>query len=82
MNTSHPSGKRGIDILRDPRWNRGTAFNREERAEYGLLGLLPDIVSTREGQMARIEAHIDSLPTNLDKYVYFTDLQERNQAIY
>ena len=82
MNTSHPSGKRGIDILRDPRWNRGTAFNREERAEFGLLGLLPDIVSTREGQMARIEAHIDSLPTNLDKYVYFTDLQERNQAIY
>lgn len=32
--------------------------------------------------MARIEAHIDSLPTNLDKYIYFTDLQERNQSIY
>jgi len=71
-----------MDLLRDPRWNKGTAFSREERSDYGLLGLLPDIVSTREGQMARIEAHIDSLPTALDKYVYFTDLQERNATIY
>ena len=82
MSTSHPSGKSGMDLLRDPRWNKGTAFSRDERREYGLLGLLPDIVSTREGQMARIEAHIDSLPTELDKYVYFTDLQERNATIY
>jgi malate dehydrogenase (oxaloacetate-decarboxylating)(NADP+) len=78
----HPSGKRGMDLLRDPRWNKGTAFSRDERTDYGLLGLLPDIVSTPEGQMARIEAHIDSLPTDLDKYVYFTDLQERNATIF
>ena len=78
----HPSGKRGMDLLRDPHWNKGTAFTREERSDYGLLGLLPDIVSTPEGQMARIEAHIDSLPTPLDKYVYFSDLQERNETIF
>ena len=78
----HPSKKHGIDLLRDPRWSKGTAFSREERHDYGLLGLLPDIVSTREGQMARIEAHIDSLPTDLDKYVYFSDLQERNATIF
>lgn len=78
----HPSDKRGMDLLRDPRWSRGTAFTREDRSNYGLLGLLPDIVSTREGQMARIEAHIDSLPTELDKYIYFSDLQERNATIF
>lgn len=82
MNSKHPSGKRGMDLLRDPRWNKGTAFTREERVAYGLSGLLPDIVSTPEGQMQRIEAHIDSLPTDLDRYVYFVDLQERNLTIY
>lgn len=82
MSTEHPSGKRGMDLLRDPRWNRGTAFTREERQAYGILGLLPDIVSTPEGQMQRIEAHIDSLPTALDKYIYLADLQERNLTIY
>ena len=82
MSTQHESNKRGMDLLRDPRFSRGTAFTRDERKQYGLLGLLPDIVSTREGQMARIEAHIDSLPTDLDKYIYFSDLQERNATIF
>lgn len=71
-----------MDLLRDPRWNHGTAFTRDERVEYGLLGLLPDIVSTMEMQERRIKAHIDSLPTDLDKYIYFNDLQDRNENCY
>lgn len=82
MKTNHPSGKRGLDLLRDPRWNKGTAFTREEREAYGVMGLLPDIVSTPTMQTNRIESHIDSLPTQLDKYVYLLDLQERNLTIY
>jgi malate dehydrogenase (oxaloacetate-decarboxylating)(NADP+) len=74
--------KRGLDLLRDPHLNKGTAFTREEREELGLLGLLPDIVSKPETQVKRIEAHIDSLPTDLDKYVYLSDLQERNEVIF
>ena len=30
--------KRGIDVLRDPFLNKGTAFTNEERKEYGLVG--------------------------------------------
>ncbi|MBI2793743.1 MAG: NAD-dependent malic enzyme [Ignavibacteria bacterium] len=82
MANGHPSGKRGMDLLRDPRWNHGTAFTRDERVEYGLLGLLPDIVSTMQMQERRIKAHIDSLPTDLDKYIYFNDLQDRNESCY
>lgn len=74
--------KRGLDLLRDPHLNKGTAFTREEREELGILGLLPDIVSTPDMQVKRIEAHIDSLPTDLDKYVYLSDLQERNEVIF
>jgi len=76
------STKRGFDILRDPRLNKGTAFTRRERKELGLIGLLPDIVSSMEMQMERIEGHVDSLSTDLDKYIYLSDLQERNESLF
>ncbi len=69
-------------MLRDPRLNKGTAFTREEREAYGLMGLLPDIVSDLDMQIARIEGHIKSLPTDIDRYVYFSDLQERNESLF
>ena len=72
------TSKRGFDVLRDPRLNKGTAFTRKERQELGISGLLPDIVSSMEMQIARIEGHVDSLTTDLDKYIYLSDLQERN----
>jgi malate dehydrogenase (oxaloacetate-decarboxylating)(NADP+) len=76
------SSKRGFDVLRDPRLNKGTAFTRRERKELGLIGLLPDIVSSMEMQMERIEGHVDSLSTDLDKYIYLSDLQERNESLF
>lgn len=73
---------RGLDLLREPHLNKGTAFTIEEREEFGLTGLLPDVVATVEQQLERIEAHIISLATDLDRYVYFSDLQERNESLF
>lgn len=82
MSDPFDTPKRGLDMLRDPHLNKGTAFTREEREKFGLMGLLPDIVSTPEQQEARIEGHLTSLPTDLDRYVYFSDLQERNESLF
>ena len=82
MSIHDETSKRGLDMLRDPRYNKGTAFTREERQKYGLSGLLPDIVSSLDMQLQRIEGHIRSLPTDLDRYVYFSDLQERNESLF
>ncbi|MDZ4744608.1 MAG: NAD-dependent malic enzyme [bacterium] len=73
---------RGLDLLREPHLNKGTAFTAEERDEFGLTGLLPDVIATPEAQEQRIEAHIKALPTDLDRYVYFSDLQERNESLF
>ena len=36
----HLHGKRGVDLLHDPRLNKGTAFTEAERDALGLRGLL------------------------------------------
>ena len=43
--------KRGLDLLQDPRLNKGTAFTAEERDALGLEGLLPPRVFTIEEQL-------------------------------
>ena len=51
IRTRTPSGMslpRGIDLLRDPLLNKGTAFTREERQSMGLRGLLPPHVLTQD----------------------------------
>ena len=41
---------RGIALLRDPSFNKSTAFTEEEREALGLGGLLPPRVHTIEGK--------------------------------
>lgn len=72
----------GIDLLRNPRLNKGTAFTIEERRSLGLEGLLPDVVSTPTTQLQRAELHIANLTSDLERYQYFSDLQERNESLF
>lgn len=41
---------RGVDVLRNPWLNRGSAFTEEERDRLGLRGLLPPAVSSLKDQ--------------------------------
>src|SRR5215217_829665 len=43
----------GKDLMSDPVLNKGTAFNEEERTEFGLHGLLPPVTETLEQQCVR-----------------------------
>lgn len=42
-------GWRGRDLIAQPLLNKGTAFSDHERDTFGLRGLLPAKVSTRNG---------------------------------
>jgi len=73
---------RGMDILRDPLRNRGTAFTEAERDRLGLRGLLPPVVLTQEQQMTRVMIHLRSLSDPLEKYIALNSLHDRNEALF
>ncbi len=73
---------RGHGVLAAPLLNRGTAFTPDERAELGLTGLLPDAVSTMEGQLARAYGQYLRQPDDLSKNLYLANLRDRNEVLF
>ena len=72
----------GFNLLADPLHNKGTAFTHEERNRYGLRGMLPPRVFTIAEQEARALAAIRKKSDNLEKYLFLTDLQQRNEVLF
>ena len=58
---------RGGAVLASPTLNRGTAFTHAERDALRLTGLLPEGVSTIEGQLRRVDAQYQRQPDDLAK---------------
>lgn len=72
----------GLDLLRDPLLNKGTAFSDAERDALGLRGLLPPAVITPEQQVARVLDSLRRLPTDLDKFIGLNALHDRNETLF
>ncbi|MFH0919835.1 MAG: NAD-dependent malic enzyme [Fibrobacterota bacterium] len=72
----------GVNILRDPLLNKGTAFTETERDALGLRGLLPPAVHTLEEQAARVRENLAATVAPLDKYAYLMDLQNKNETLF
>jgi malate dehydrogenase (oxaloacetate-decarboxylating)(NADP+) len=72
----------GIDLLREPTLNKGTAFTEEERKELGLEGFLPPYVSSLETQVMRVMENFHRKPTNLEKYIHLMSLLDRNETLF
>ena len=80
--TGAPAAKSGVDILNDPRLNKGTAFSEHERARLRLRGLLPARVDTIEAQLTRTMENYRAKPNDLERYIYLTALHDRNETIF
>jgi len=72
----------GIDLLREPTLNKGTAFTEEERKALGLEGLLPPYVSSLETQVIRVMENFNRKPNNLEKYIHLMSLLDRNETLF
>jgi malate dehydrogenase (oxaloacetate-decarboxylating)(NADP+) len=73
---------KGIDVLRDPLANKGTAFTPEERQGLAVTGQLPARVETIEEQVARVLASLRSKPSAIEKFGYLAALQNENETLF
>src|SRR5664279_2270907 len=85
--TTHPhrpdsSFPTGFSLLNDPALNKGTAFTLAERDTYRLQGLLPPHVHTIEEQKARVIENYRMKDTDLERYIYLSSLQDRNETLF
>ncbi|HAA03435.1 MAG TPA: NAD-dependent malic enzyme [Syntrophobacteraceae bacterium] len=72
----------GVALLRDPAFNKGTAFTEEEREALGLTGLLPPRVHSIDEQVERVLWNLRKKPTDLERYIFLISLQDRNRTLF
>ena len=72
----------GYEILHNPHFNKGTAFSEAERRANHFEGLLPPRVLSLELQIARIHEELTNLDNDLQKYLFLSDLQVRNETLF
>lgn len=76
------SDKRGVDLLNDPRLNKGTAFSEAEREALGLVGLVPDITESLDTQLQRVLQQLATKPSDLERFIYLINLLGINETLF
>ena len=83
MSASIPgTGKRGIDVLHDPRINKSTGFTEAERQALGLVGLVPDVTESIETQLSRVLLQLKEKPSDLERFIHLMNLLETDQTLF
>lgn len=72
----------GVRLIRDPAYNKGTAFTEKEREVLGLRGLLPPKVHTMDDQILRVLENVRRKPNDIEKYIFLISLQDRNKTLF
>jgi malate dehydrogenase (oxaloacetate-decarboxylating)(NADP+) len=72
----------GYSLLRNPRFNKGTAFTLEEREKFKLKGILPDTIETLATQILRVEEQLDNFEKPINQYVYLMQLLDTNETLF
>ena len=74
--------KKGLEVLRDSKLSKSTAFTFEEKENFGLRGLLPYAISTQEIQKQRVIENIRRKESNIEKYIFLSALHGRNERLF
>nr|VZH91171.1 unnamed protein product [Spirometra erinaceieuropaei] len=73
---------RGIEILRNPQTNKGSAYSLRERQVLGLHGLLPPAILTQNEQVQSMLTNLYQLDDDLGRYNTLMSLQDRNEKLF
>ena len=72
----------GLNLLNNPFLNKGTAFTKEERAKYGITGMLPSTVQTLEQQAVQAYGQYLSKPSDLEKRIFLMNVFNTNRTLF
>lgn len=72
----------GPALLETPLLNKGNAFSKQERQDFNLTGLLPDIIETIDEQKDRAYHQLSAFTNNMDKHIYLRNIQDTNETLY
>ncbi|MBU3181375.1 malolactic enzyme [Clostridium psychrophilum] len=70
------------EILNNPFLNKGTAFTKEERKQFGLIGTLPTQVQTLEQQSVQTYGQYLSKITDLEKRIFLMNIFNTNRTLF
>ncbi|MDJ0959160.1 MAG: NAD-dependent malic enzyme [Acidimicrobiia bacterium] len=74
--------QRGVDLLKNPLLNKGTAFSESERDDFGLWGLLPAHVSSIDEQVDRFMEQYSLKTTDLGRNIELNGLLDANETLF
>ncbi|UYG04263.1 NAD-dependent malic enzyme [Halomonas sp. LR3S48] len=72
----------GPSLLEMPLLNKGSAFSREERLEFNLIGLLPQNVESIEEQAERAYRQYQQCHSDLERHIHLRAIQDDNETLY
>ena len=72
----------GRGILEEGLFNKGTSFGVGERDRLGLRGLVPSEKLTMQQQLDRVRFQLDKEDSDIRRYQYLRDLQDRNETLF
>ena len=74
--------KAGVWLLQNPSTNQATAFDREQRDELRVRGMVPYRVTTLDEQATAAIAQIRAKGTPLEQYIGMASLHDRNEVLF
>ncbi len=72
----------GKEILEDPLLNKSSAFSLEERRTLGIIGMLPQSVTTIEEQLTRTYENYLRKDSDIERYIHLASLHDRNETLF
>lgn len=72
----------GKQLLLNSFLNKDTAFTLEERREFKLDGLIPNVVETLDEQVVRVYGQYLKKESDIERNIFLTQLYDRNETLF
>lgn len=72
----------GYTLLELPLLNKGSAFSEQERSEFNLHGLIPQVIESIEEQHQRSYQQYISFNEDINKHIYLRNIQDTNETLF